>query len=236
MSFSRTGAAPDCSHRCDGYKFSSSLPRLEDPLLSHIWTRTAAGASAVALAVGLTANAEAAGLIPGQCYPKADAETVLKQEGQRPFMIGSRITEKRNVNVFFVNDAGYGYNIEGDQPQGIPSRVVCVSAAYKDAHFNSIQNKDVPEWGKKIKVTGNGIDVQKAYANGGRLIFAGQTYTPKADGTEVPGKYIVVMASTADKGANVWSVDSLGRADGSFAMVDAGFTDTYVEKLQTNPQ
>ena len=58
----------------------------------------------------VAANANAAGLIPGQCYAKADAEAVLKQEGQMPMIMGNRLTDDKNANVFFINKHGYGYN------------------------------------------------------------------------------------------------------------------------------
>lgn len=177
------------------------------------------------LVFGLAAGvANAGGLEPGKCYPKNQAESVLKAEGEFPIIIGNRVTDDRNVNIFFMNDLGYGYNIEGDKPKGIPSNKVCVRASYKDVHLNDIRNAEIPSWGKNIRTVGNGIDVKGAYANGARLIFAAQTYENAPDKTERLGKYIVVIADEKRKDADAWSVDSQGRPDGSFAMVDFGMT------------
>jgi len=148
-------------------------------------------AAGVANAGGLEPGKNAGGLEPGKCYPKNQAESVLKAEGEFPIIIGNRVTDDRNVNIFFMNDLGYGYNIEGDKPKGIPSNKVCVRASYKDVHLNDIRNAEIPSWGKNIRTVGNGIDVKGAYANGARLIFAAQTYENAPDKTERLGKYIV---------------------------------------------
>lgn len=185
------------------------------------------------LAFGLAANANAAGLIPGQCYSKADAQAILKQEGQSPIIMGSRLTlgKERPANVFFLNNLGYGYNIEGDAPLGVPARNLCVRAAYKDVYLNSPNNPEIPDWAKGIKATGNGIDLEKAYQNGARAILGARTYTQKADGTEILGRYLVVLASVNDKIGDVWSVDSLGRPDTSFDMEGVGITQKMADIL-----
>lgn len=184
-------------------------------------------AFAVAVSFGAAAKAGAGGLEPGKCYKKQDAELVLKQEGQVPIIIGNRLAsaeENRNVNVFFTNAKGYGYNVEGDKPNGVPSSKICVGAAYKNVNLNSLDNPEIPKWGKAIKATDNGIDVQKAYRNGARLILGAQTYTNKADGSEVLGKYIVVGAAVSDRMAGAWSVDLDGNPDTIFDMSDFSVT------------
>ena len=172
----------------------------------------------------VAANANAAGLIPGQCYAKADAEAVLKQEGQMPMIMGNRLTDDKNANVFFINKHGYGYNVEGNAPLGQKTTELCVRAAFKNTILNNINNPEIPSFAKTIKTTGNGIDIQKAYQNGGRIILGAQTYTLKSDGSEAIGKTIVVLASPETKGADVWSVDSLGVPNASFSMRDFGTT------------
>lgn len=177
------------------------------------------------LVAAFATNADAAGLIPGQCYAKADAEAVLKQEGQMPIIVGSRLTlgTERPANVFFVNKQGYGYNVEGNAPLGQKATELCVAAVFKNTNLGSLDQDTPPEWAKNIKTTGNGIDIKKAYQNGARIILGAQTFTPKADGTETLGKYIVVLGST-DKFANVLSVDLSGRPDTSFDMNNFGVT------------
>lgn len=186
--------------------------------------------AAFVLAFGFAANANAGGLQPGKCYSKDQAEAVLKQENQVPIFIGNRITEDRNVNIFFLNQDGYGYNLEGDKSKGMPSSKICVRAAYKDAHLNDPANPEIPSWGKNIKTTGDGIDVQKAYKNGGRFLMVAQTYENRPDGTERLGKGIVVIASP-QQGGDVWSIDSTWHPNGSFPMVDFGVTPKMKEFL-----
>lgn len=184
------------------------------------------------LVFGLAAGANAGGLEPGKCYAKSQAEAVLKAEGQFPIIIGNRLTEGRNVNIFFTNNEGYGYNLEGDKPNGIPSNKVCVVASYKDVHLNDIRNAEIPSWGRNIKAN-DGADVKKAYAHGARLIFAAQTYENKADGREQLGKYMMVLASPLDKGADAWSVDSQGYPTGGYSMVDFGMTPKMQEMISS---
>ncbi len=184
------------------------------------------------LVFGLAAGANAGGLEPGKCYTKNQAESVLKAEGQFPIIIGNRLTEGRNVNIFFMNQDGYGYNLEGDKPNGTPSSGVCVVASYKDVHLNDIRNPEIPSWGRNIKAH-DGADVKKAYKHGARLIFAAQTYENKPDGREQLGKYMMVLASPLDKGADAWSVDSQGYPTGGYSMVDFGMTPKMQEMLSS---
>lgn len=183
-------------------------------------------AYALPLVFALAANvASAGGLASGACYTDVDAaKATLKQEGQDALILGNRLTlgSERPANVFYVNSQGYGYNIEGDASLGGKSTKLCVGATFKDVHLNNPNNPEPPAWAKDIKVTGNGIDVKKAYQNGARIIFGARTYTVDASGKEIPGKYIVV--SRVGNEAAVWSIDSLGRADTSFLMEKTGIT------------
>ena len=188
----------------------------------------------VALVATFAANANAAGLIPGQCYAKADAEAVLKQEGQMPIIIGSRLTlgAERPANVFFVNKQGYGYNIEGNAPLGQKATELCVRAAFKNTHLNSPTNPEIPSWAKNIKASSNGIDPQKAYANDARIILGAQTYTPKGNNAEALGKAIIVVVGTnGDTSGNVWSVDEQLSPDTSFDMNNTSITNNMVDIL-----
>lgn len=186
--------------------------------ISSIFSRAAAVTS-LTLPLIFAANANAGGLEAGQCYTKAEAEAVLAQEGQKPIFGGDRITDSKPANIFFVNDSGYGYNIEGNQPLGTPSQKLCVGSSYKNVHINSRDNPNIPSWGLNIKNNGS-IDVQKAYSNGGRLVFAAQSYSMK-NGQEVDGQAIAVIAGSPESGrtdAAVWSVDSRGVPDDLFSM------------------
>ena len=176
----------------------------------------AAAATALVLPFTFAANANAGGLEDGKCYTKAEAEAVLAQEGQKPIFGGDRITDTKPANIFFVNDSGYGYNIEGDRSLGTPSQKLCVGSSYKNVHINGRDNPNIPGWGLNIKSNGT-FDVQKAYRNGGRLVFAAQSYSMK-DGAEVDGKVIAVMAGTNDQLASVVAVDATGRPGGLFSM------------------
>lgn len=183
----------------------------------------------VALAATFAANANAAGLIPGQCYAKADAEALLKQEGQMPIIFGNRLTDNGNANALTVNLQGYGYNLEGDHTRpddfkGIfvpETKQVCVRAAYKNVHVYSLDSNTPPEWTKNVK-SHNGFDLKKAYAAGARVIMGAQSYTPNADGSETPGKFIMVLGGTKDKGANVLGIDYTGIPGGLFDMNNYG--------------
>lgn len=183
----------------------------------------------VALVATFAANANAAGLIPGQCYAKADAEAVLKQEGQMPIIFGNRLTDNANANALFVNKQGYGYNVEGDHPIGekaifVPeTKEVCVAAAYKNVHVYSLDSNTPPEWTKNVK-SHNGFDLKKAYAAGARVIMGAQSYTPNADGSETPGKFIMVLGGTKDKGATVLGIDYTGIPGNLLAMENYGVT------------
>ncbi len=187
---------------------------------SSVFRRSAAAAAMLVAVFGVAANAQAGGLEAGKCYSKAAAEAVLAQEGQKPIFGGDRIADSKPANIFFVNDSGYGYNIEGDQSLGIPSQKLCARAAYKNVHINSRDNPEIPSWGQNIKNNG-GIDVHKAYQTGGRLVFAAQSYSVKG-GKEVDGQAITVMAGSTESGrtdAAVWSVSSAGVPDDLFSMV-----------------
>lgn len=209
---------------------------------------TAVVAPIALAAFGLAAanDAQAGGLISGQCYAKADAEAILKQEGHVPIIIGERTAIvpataqnptglEKNANVFFMNKQGYGYNIEGDQPLGTPSQKLCVRASYKDGHLNNPNNSEIPSWGKNIKAVGN-INLAKAYQQGSRLLMGAQTYTLQNDGTEKSGKYITVLLDTQDKDSTgvVWAVNSAGYPDTNFMMEKTGMTKKMQEMLGTN--
>jgi len=186
---------------------------------SSIFSRAAA-LTALTLPLIFAANANAGGLEAGKCYTKAVAEAVLAQEGQKPIFGGDRIADSKPANIFFVNGSGYGFNIEGDQSLGAPSQKLCVRSSYKNVHINSRDNPAIPSWGLNIRNNG-GIDVHKAYKNGGRLVFAAQSYSVKG-GKEVDGKAIAVIAGSTESGrtdASVWSVSSAGVPDDLFSMV-----------------
>ncbi len=168
------------------------------------------------------ANVNAQGLETGKCYTKLDTEAVLKQEGQMPIIIGDRIGTN-GVNVFFVNNKGYGYNVEGDKPSGTPSTKLCVAAAYKDTQLNSMDNPNIPEWGMKIQPR-DGASVAKMYSNGARLVLFARTYNIAANGTEILGKYIAVNARSSDRLSGVWSVTPQGIPDASLVMKNFSVT------------
>lgn len=186
-------------------------------------------AYALPLVFMIAANANAAGLTPGQCYAKADAEAVLKQEGQMPIIFGNRLTDDKNANVLTVNKLGYGYNIEGDhtRPDGFKgvfvaeTKEVCVRATYKSANVYSLDSRTPPEWTKNVKAH-NGFDLKKAYANGARVIMGAQTYSLNPDGSETLGKYIMVLAGTNDKLASVSAIDFTGMSGGLFDLDNYG--------------
>lgn len=170
--------------------------------------RQVAGAAVIALPVIFSANAHAGGLKGGECYSAEFARSVLAQEGQRPVLITDRdtfIRENQNANFFFVNDQGYGYNIEGNHSYGggvenggKPQSKMCVRASFKDAHLNDPNNPVMPSWGKFIKPSGT-FDPEKSYRNGGRFVFAARTYDVQPNGQEKLGAYIAVLFGTKDE-------------------------------------
>lgn len=217
--------------------------------MGKIFTAIAFHAMALA-AFGLAAanDAQAGGLISGQCYAKADAEAVLKQEGHVPIIIGERTaivpaTTKnpdgieKNANIFFMNKQGYGYNIEGDKPLGTPSSRLCVAAAYKDTVLNDPNNPEIPSWGKNIRPNPDGTnDIARMYTKGMRLVMAAQTYTPQKDGIEKTGKHIAIIMDVGAKSSFgvVFSVNSMGLPDVNFTMDKTGVTQKMGEMLGTN--
>ncbi|MCE9551748.1 MAG: hypothetical protein K8R50_12260, partial [Betaproteobacteria bacterium] len=122
----------------------------------------------------------------------------------------------------------YGYNIEADTPLGSPAKELCVAMAYKDVHLNNPNNPEIPSWGKNIKSV-DGFDIQKAYKNGGRLVFAAQSYHLNTDDSERSGKYVVV--SLAERDAAVIAIDATGRGDGLLNMDDAGITKSMADMI-----
>ena len=187
----------------------------------------------VAFAAAANMNsAFAGGLEPGKCYPKDVAAKVLKDEGQVTVLMGNRFTgddKNNNMNIFTVNDRGYGYNIEGNKPQGKPQTELCVGAAYKDAQLNSPDNPKIPAWALDIKPNvdvagGSGsINVAEAYKKGNRLLLHASSYRDAADGSERVGKRIVVALAKTGWGA-VWSVDSKAIPDGMITMDNVSVT------------
>jgi hypothetical protein len=145
-------------------------------------------------------------------------ESALAKDGQRPVFLGKRsiIGGTAAGNVFTLNENGYGFNIERD-PE---NNELCVRAAFRNTQLNRIDNVAIPEWARYMHANPDGIDVKKAYRaeNGGRLVFFAQSYRRGADGIEVPGKSIALMAGTKDDLASVWSIDSQHVPDSLFNM------------------
>ncbi len=170
------------------------------------------------LALVFTAGAASAqSLQPGKCYPRAEADALLAKDGQEAIMVGNRITDTNPANIFYRNEKGtLGYNLEGDKSLGTPSTNLCVAGIIKDIVMHSPDNEAIPS-GLVIKPA-NGIDVNRAYASGSRIVFVGRTFSKAADGSEKLGQRIVVSVTPSDRGSDVWGVDSRGIPDGAFSM------------------
>jgi hypothetical protein len=173
------------------------------------------------LATPFAANAQSLDLKLGQCQDRATVEAMLQQDGQKILFVGKRVTDNSPVNVFYLNDKGYGYNTEFKKA----TDELCTRAAYKEAILNPVENDKIPSWAIGIKPN-KGIDVQKIYAqkgeDTGRLVFVARGFSKNAQGQEVDGKAIVVAAAPLAKMASVWSVDSNGFPDGLLDMRDFG--------------
>lgn len=197
------------------------------------FSRVAAAAALTLPLVFAAANANAGGLIPGQCYEKNVAKAVLQQEGQDIIIGGSRLTtgKERPPNAFYLNKQGYGYNVEINKDGQF-----CPASAYKNARLNNPNNPNIPEWALSIKTTGNGIDVRKAHHDhGARLVFIAQSYTTKADGTEILGKYVSAIVGAGYTNGSVWSIDSQGRPDTLFDMEKVGITQYMANLINDSP-
>lgn len=173
------------------------------------------------LTTPFAANAQSLDLKLGQCQDRATVEAMLKQDGQKILFVGKRVTDNSPVNVFYLNDKGYGYNTEFKKA----TDQLCPAAAYKDVVLNPVENDKIPSWALGIKPN-KGIDVQKIYAqkgeDTGRLVFVARTFSKDTNGREIDGKAIVVATAPLAKMASVWSVDSNGIPDGLFDMRDFG--------------
>ena len=168
-------------------------------------------AGAIALGGVANVNAQSLPLVGGKCHDSATTQAMLKADGQLPLIIGNRNTDDFPLNVIMMNDKGYGYNFEEKKAE----KQICLRVAFKDAQLNYEDNTLIPAWGLAIKKT-NGFDVEKIYANQGRLVFAAQSYSRDASGKEIVGKAIVIGILPSKKLGTVFEVDGSGIADTSF--------------------
>lgn len=180
---------------------------------------TAKLALAAAMAFSGAANAQTVPYTTS-CHDGPSVEAALERDGQKPIFIGKRPIPGYPGNVITMNDNGYGYNFERNPK----NQELCPVASFKNIQLNYVDNSEIPEWGKAIKPN-KGINVQNTYAKGSRLVFIAQTYKKDANGNEVTGKAMTILAIPAEKGAAVWSVDSNALPDSSYEMKDFGIVE-----------
>lgn len=176
------------------------------------------------------ANVNAQGLNSG-CAPKEAINAVLMKEGQFIIAQGNRVTDDRNINVFTSNnDMTLGYNLEGDAKTLKDSKTICMRTMYDGINLNDAGNKAAPAWWNNISAN-KGIDPQKAYVNGARAVLVARSFTKAADGSRIPGKYIVLHGNVKDDFGAVWGVTPNGVPDSAFAMVSFATTQHFTRML-----
>ena len=187
---------------------------------------------AVAGAVALSAfGANAQSLESDRCgYSRGQINASLKSEGQFPIMMGNRVSDDKGINIFTSNDNGsLGYHISGDKPSVKDSTKFCV-ATYRNIQVNTVDNPIPPPWAADIKPS-EGIDINKAYSHGYRVVFNAQSFKKISDTQIVVGKDLVVGVTPQDNGSSVWAVDSNRVPSGLFSMRDFVVTQNMQKML-----
>lgn len=191
------------------------------------------------LAFGAAANANAGGL-SGGCYTdKGHVKAVLTQEGMQPIITGERAADNHNPNIFYLNDKGYGYNIELPSPND-KDQSICVAALYKNTHLNSLDNTGPLDWFPGMGGIQEKLSSSELAEN---VVMAAQAYTNTPDGREEDGKMILVSAKVKgvpssdpyDKTSSVWSVDVNGVMGSLFGMRNFAVTpqmNAYIDQIK----
>ena len=173
-------------------------------------------------------------LTPGNCAPAATIQAALSTLKQVPVVVGNRVTtrEDRPVNIFTSDSNGSGFWLEGDQPTGVRSTIVCVKGQYNNLHLNDINSPTVPSWAlmgndtevanRNCVATQSGLCeshddyIKRATAGGMRVMLSSQSVQKKADGSYQNGRLITILTQIDSQLADVKATNSLGASE-SFA-------------------
>lgn len=187
-------------------------------------------------------DASAQSLQPKQCGSSADIQAVLKAEGQVGIVIGNRVTTRKDrpVNIFTANRNGVGYELEGDAPQGTPSKTVCVVARYHDARINNVTSPIVPSWAligndraaaeADCKARKEGFCesyddyVRRATAGGMRVMLVARTDFTHPDGSRRDGRLLTILTLPDKKLADVKATNSVGASDSTAGLENVNYT------------
>lgn len=181
-------------------------------------------------------------LEPKQCLPAAEMQAALKAEGQVPVVTGNRVTTRvdRPVNIFTAGTDGTGYELEGDQPRGTPSKTVCVMSRYHDVRLNDITSPVVPAWAligndtkaanDHCRATNAGLCesyddyVKRGTPQGLRVMLVARVDFTNVDGTRRNGRLLTVLTWVDKKLADVTATNSIGASETVGGLEDVNYT------------
>lgn len=177
-----------------------------------------------------------------QCGGAAQIQAALKAEGQVPVVIGNRVTTRadRPVNIFTANSNGVGYELEGDAPQGTPSKTVCVVTRYHGVRVNDITSPIVPPWAligndtkaanDSCRATRSGLCesyddyIKRATAGGMRVMLVARTDFPNADGSRHDGRLLTILTKPGRKIADVKATNDVGASESTAGLENVNYT------------
>lgn len=189
-------------------------------------------------------------LVPGKCSSAATVQAALSELKQVPVVVGNRVTTRadRPANIFTSDSNGHGYLLEGDQPIGTPSNYVCVGTEYNQLHLNDINSPVVPQWalmGNNTSVANNNCRdtqsglceshddyLQRASANGQRVMLAAQSIQKNDDGTYSNGRRLTVLTQVDTYLADVKATNSLGASESFGGLENVTYTKYSANFLQ----
>ena len=181
-------------------------------------------------------------LEPQQCGPAPEIQAALKAEGQAPIVIGNRVTTRadRPVNIFTADSRGVGYELEGDAPQGQPSKRVCVVSRYHGVRINDIASPVVPAWAlignskaaaeadcraRKADVCDSYDDyVKRDAAAGIRVMMVAQTDFADGSGKRRDGRLLTILAKPGRNIAEVTATNSVGATEAGTILENVNYT------------
>jgi hypothetical protein len=192
-----------------------------------------------ALAFG---SSPAIALEAGQCLSAAEMQAALKSEGQAPIIVGNRVTTRKDrpVNMFTGDSSGRGYELEGDAPQGTPSKTVCVMSRYHGAKINDITSPKVPTWAligndtkaanDHCKATASGLCesyddyVRRATSAGMRVMMVARIDVGKRGEAPRDGRLLTILTRPDRKIADVKVTNSLGASESVAGLESVNYT------------
>ncbi len=144
------------------------------------------------------------------CAPREVVMKALSDEDQAPIISGKRLAIDFPKNIFTANATlTLGYNVEAGK--GDETGLLCVRAKYTNIRLNSDAKLSRPSWASFGSDTDHDKYLSSVEAKANDKVLMGATALIRSeDGTEAPGRFIMVVRgdATTSAGTSVYFKNS----------------------------